>query len=413
MAALKRRVIPYGLLLPGTAWLIVFFLIPLYFMGKLSLNVNLGTYYPFDWHWQNYSDALSLYDTQFFRSFLYSGLATLICLLLAYPLAYTIAFKAGKWRHAMLLAVVAPFFTTYLIRTISWVTILSDESPVVDVLNFLQLAPGAAWLILFFLVPLYFMGKLSLNVNLGTYYPFDWHWQNYSDALSLYDTQFIRSFVYSLAATLICLLLAYPLAYMIAFKAGKWRHAMLLAVVAPFFTTYLIRTISWVTILSDESPVVDVLKFLQIAPSGRVLATGPAVVAGLVYNYLPFMVLPIYASLERLDTRLMEAAKDLYADTKTTFLKVTLPLSAPGVVAGTLLTFIPATGDYVNAQFLGGSNNQMIGNVIQSLYLNQRDYPEAAALSFLMMALILAVVVVYIRFAGTGAFMGDEDEESA
>jgi spermidine/putrescine transport system permease protein len=183
---------------------------------------------------------------------------------------------------------------------------------------------------------------------------------------------------------------------------------MLLAVVAPFFTTYLIRTISWVTILSDESPVVDVLKALQIAPSGRVLATAPAVVAGLVYNYLPFMVLPIYASLERLDTRLMEAAKDLYADTKTTFLKVTLPLSAPGVVAGTLLTFIPATGDYVNAQFLGGSNNQMIGNVIQSLYLKQSDYPAAAALSFVLMAIILIIVLIYIRFAGSEALMGEE-----
>jgi spermidine/putrescine transport system permease protein len=271
------------------------------------------------------------------------------------------------------------------------------------------LAPGTIWLVVFFLIPLYFLGRLSLNVNLGTYYPFDWHWQNYSDALSLYDTQFIRSFEYSIAATLICLVLAYPLAYAIAFKAGKWRHAMLLAVVAPFFTTYLIRTISWVTILSDESPVVDVLKFLHIVGSdGRILATAPAVIAGLVYNYLPFMVLPIYASLERLDMRLMEAAKDLYANTATTFLKVTLPLSAPGVVAGTLLTFIPATGDYVNAQFLGGSNNQMIGNVIQSLYLKQSDYPAAAALSFVLMAIILIIVLIYIRFAGSEALMGEE-----
>jgi spermidine/putrescine transport system permease protein len=271
------------------------------------------------------------------------------------------------------------------------------------------LAPGTIWLVAFFLVPLYFLGKLSLNVNVsGVYYPFDWHWANYSDALSLYNTQFLRSFEYSIAATLICLLLAYPLAYAIAFKAGKWRHAMLLAVVAPFFTTYLIRTISWVTILSDESPVVDVLKFLQIAPSGHVLFTAPAVISGLVYNYLPFMVLPIYASLERLDTRLMEAAKDLYANTATTFWKVTLPLSAPGVVAGTLLTFIPATGDYVNAEFLGGTSNQMIGNVIQSLYLKQREYPAAAALSFVLMAIILVIVLIYIRFAGSESLMGEE-----
>jgi spermidine/putrescine transport system permease protein len=272
------------------------------------------------------------------------------------------------------------------------------------------LLPGTAWLVIFFLIPLYFLGRLSLNVNVGgVYYPFDWHWKNYSDALSLYDTQFVRSFIYSGLATLICLVLAYPLAYAIAFRAGKWRHAMLLAVVAPFFTTYLIRTISWVTILSDESPVVDVLKFLHIVGSnGHVLATAPAVISGLVYNYLPFMVLPIYASLERLDTRLMEAAKDLYANARTTFFKVTLPLSAPGVVAGTLLTFIPATGDYVNAEFLGGSNSQMIGNVIQGLYLKQQEYPAAAALSFVLMAIILVIVLIYIRFAGSEALMGEE-----
>ncbi|HVO53520.1 MAG TPA: ABC transporter permease [Solirubrobacterales bacterium] len=270
------------------------------------------------------------------------------------------------------------------------------------------LLPGAFWLIVFFVVPLYFLGRLSLDTNELTYYKFNWHWQNYSDALSLYDTQFVRSFIYSGLATLICLLLAYPLAYAIAFKAGRWRHALLLAVVAPFFTTYLIRTISWVTILSAESPVVEVLEFLHIVNNGRLLATAPAVVAGLVYNYLPFMVLPIYASLERLDTRLMEAAKDLYANAATTFFKVTLPLSAPGVVAGTLLTFIPATGDYVNAEFLGGPGNQMIGNVIQSLYLKQQEYPAAAALSFVLMAIILVVVLIYIRFAGSEALMGEE-----
>ena len=143
------------------------------------------------------------------------------------------------------------------------------------------------------------------------------------------------------------------------------------------------------------------------------LATSGAVIAGLTYNFLPFMVLPLYANLERLDLRLVEAAKDLYSSSRQAFLKVTLPLTMPGIVAGVLLTFIPAFGDYINAQLLGGTGQAMVGNVIQSLYLNQRDYPEAAALSFLMMALILAVVTVYIRFAGTGAFMGDEDEEAA
>lgn len=271
------------------------------------------------------------------------------------------------------------------------------------------LLPGAAWLIVFFVIPLYFMGRLSLDSYELGYYHFSWHWENYQDALSLYDEQFVRSFIYSALATVFALLLAYPLAYSIAFKAGKWRHALLLAVVAPFFVTYLIRTLAWVTILSDDSPVVDVFKFLGlVGTDGHILATGPAVVAGLVYNYLPFMVLPIYASLERLDLRLVEAAKDLYSNAATAFFKVTLPISAPGVVAGTLLTFIPATGDYINAQFLGSPNTQMIGNVIQSLYLKQSDYPAAAALSFVLMAIILVVVLIYIRFAGSEALMGEE-----
>ena len=208
-------------------------------------------------------------------------------------------------------------------------------------------------------------------------------------------------------------MIAYPLAYAIAFKAGRWRNVMLFAVVAPFFTTYLIRTIAWETILSDESPVTEVLQAIGLAPSGHVLATSGAVIAGLTYNFLPFMILPIYASLERIDVRLIEAAKDLYSSATQSFLRVTLPLSAPGIVAGTLLTFIPATGDYINAQFLGGAGNRMIGNVIQSLYLTQSDYPSAAALSFVLMALIMIVVVIYIRFAGSEALMGEEARMAA
>ncbi len=276
------------------------------------------------------------------------------------------------------------------------------------IVPYLLLGPGTIWLLLFFVVPLFYMGYLSLESGVVGSLSFSWNWGNYSDALSLYDTQFVRSFLYSGLATLICLAVAYPLAYTIAFRAGKWRNALLFAVVAPFFTTYLIRTLAWETILADESPVTEFLHAIGLAPSGHILATGPAVIAGLTYNYLPFMVLPIYASLEQIDERLIEAAKDLYASSRQAFLRVTLPLSAPGIVAGTLLTFIPATGDYVNAQFLGGAGNQMIGNVIQSLFKTQLDYPAAAALSFVLMALIMTVVIVYIRFAGSESLMGEE-----
>ena len=270
------------------------------------------------------------------------------------------------------------------------------------------LGPGTIWLVLFFVVPLYYMAELSLWSGTIGEFEFSWNWSNYSEALSAYDTQFLRSFYYAGAATLIALVIAYPLAYAIAFKAGRWRNVMLFAVVAPFFTTYLIRTIAWETILSDESPVTEFLHAIGLAPSGHILATSWAVIAGLTYNFLPFMILPIYASLERVDVRLIEAGKDLYASASQTFFRVTLPLSMPGVVAGTLLTFIPAAGDYVNAQFLGGAGNRMIGNVIQSLYLSQSDYPSAAALSFVLMALIMVGVIIYIRFAGSEALMGEE-----
>jgi spermidine/putrescine transport system permease protein len=276
------------------------------------------------------------------------------------------------------------------------------------IVPYFLLGPGTFWLVLFFVVPLFYMAKLSLESGAFGELRFDWNWSNYSEALSAYDTQFVRSFAYAGIATLLSLLIAYPLAYTIAFKAGRWRNALLFAVVAPFFTTYLIRTIAWETILSDESPVTEILHAIGLAPSGHILATGPAVIAGLTYNFLPFMILPLYASLERIDARLIEAAKDLYSSATQSFLRVTLPLSAPGIVAGTLLTFIPAAGDYVNAQFLGGAGNRMIGNVIQSLYLSQADYPSAAALSFVLMALIMVAVIVYIRFAGSEALMGEE-----
>ena len=272
------------------------------------------------------------------------------------------------------------------------------------------LGPGLLWLVLFFVVPMYFMGELALRSgSLTTGYTFDWAWANFPDSLSGHTEQIGRSFLYAGTATILALLIGYPLAYAIAFRGGRYRSLLLFAVIAPFFTTYLIRTIAWKTILSDSSPVVSVLQTLSLVPQGgRVLATSGAVIAGLTYNFLPFMVLPIYASLERIDPRLIEAGKDLYASSRAAFVKITLPLSAPGVIAGTLLTFIPAAGDYVNAFFLGGTNNKMIGNVIQGLYLTNRDYPAAAALSFVLMALILLAVFIYIRFAGSEALMGEE-----
>jgi spermidine/putrescine transport system permease protein len=278
------------------------------------------------------------------------------------------------------------------------------------------LAPAAVWLLIFFVVPMYFMGRLSLysGVSFNTGFNEAFDLSNFGDALSGNTEQLLRSFIYAGTATLLALLIAYPLAYAIAFRAGRYKLLLLFAVVAPFFTTYLIRTIAWKTLLADESPVVDVLKFLAIVPDdGRVLATPAAVIAGITYNFLPFMILPIYASLERLDRSLIEAGKDLYASSAQTFWRVTLPISMPGVVAGVLLTFIPAVGDYINAELLGGTGTSMIGNVIQSLYLKERLYPEAAALSFVMMAAILAVVLIYLRMAGSGAFMGEEDERRA
>lgn len=273
------------------------------------------------------------------------------------------------------------------------------------------LAPGLLWLVVFFVVPMYYMGELSLKTGgLESGYQLTWAFENYTEAIADYDEQFLRGFGYAAVATVFCLIIGYPLAYAIAFKAGRWKNLMLFAVVAPFFTTYLIRTIAWKTILDDSSPVVSVLEFLQLAPDGRVLATSGAVIAGLTYNFLPFMVLPLFASLERLDRRLLEAGKDLYASTFQTFWRITLPLTMPGIVAGILLTFIPSSGDYINAEFLGGTSQSMIGNVIQSKYLVVNDYPEAAALSFTLMAIILVGLLVYIKVAGTQALMGDEEE---
>jgi spermidine/putrescine transport system permease protein len=281
-------------------------------------------------------------------------------------------------------------------------------------LPYLLLAPGLLWLIVFFVVPLYYMGRVSLEEgSIDTGYQFTWHFETYVDALSNYDTQLVRSFAYAGAATALAFAIGYPLAYAIAFRGGKWRNALLLIVILPFFVTYLVRTLSWQTILDDDGWVVSVLQFVGALPDdGRLLATTTAVIAGITYNFLPFMILPLYASLERIDRSMVEAAQDLYGRRRDVVLRVVLPLSAPGIAAGTLLTFIPAAGDFINAELLGTPRQFMIGNVIQSRYLEITDYPTAAALSFLLMALMLVLVLLWARIAGTESLLGAEAREA-
>ncbi|HET8822738.1 MAG TPA: ABC transporter permease [Thermoleophilaceae bacterium] len=279
-------------------------------------------------------------------------------------------------------------------------------------LPYLLLLPGLGWLLVFFAIPLFIMLLESLKTGtIDTGFQLTWEFSNYTDALSDYKEQFVRSFEYAGIATLLALLIGYPLAYVIAFRGGRYRNALLLLVIVPFFVTYLIRTLSWETILSDSGIVLEVLRGVGItSEQGRLLDTTVSVVTGITYNYLPFMVLPLYASLERIDPRMLEAGYDLYGRRRDVFLRVTLPLSMPGVVAGTLLTFIPAAGDFINAELLGTPNQFMIGNVIQSRYLELADYPTAAALSFLLMAFMLVIVLIWARIAGTEALLGTEGE---
>jgi spermidine/putrescine transport system permease protein len=273
---------------------------------------------------------------------------------------------------------------------------------------YLLLAPGLAWLAFFFLAPLGFLGYQSLQSGSFDFgFTFSWEFSNYWDAIKTYDQHLIRSLVYAGIATILALVISYPLVYWIAFRGGRWKNLLLLVIIAPFFVTYLIRTLAWQSILADNGFVVNTLKDLHLLDAdGRLLATSTAVVAGITYNFLPFMALPLYVSLEQIDHRLLEAAQDLYASKVKAFLRVTLPLSLPGIFAGTLLTFIPAAGDFINAQLLGTPKQHMIGNVIQSKFLELIDYPAAAALSFVLMAAILAGVLVYTRALGTEKLTG-------
>ncbi len=266
------------------------------------------------------------------------------------------------------------------------------------------LAPGLLWLALFFVAPIITLvgtATKTQGVGIGEFIQ-TYRWANYWDALTGASAQFGRSFLYAFIATLLALAIAYPLAYGIAFKSGKYKNILLVLVVAPFFCSFILRTIAWKQILGQNGPVFRTLVDLHlISSTTHITASVPAVIIGLAYNFLPFMTLPLYGSLERIDPRVLEASGDLYANAFTTFRRVTVPLSMPGVVAGTLLTFIPAAGDYVNAEILGNPSTKMIGNVINAQFLNTQDYPTAAALSFILMIAISIMVMIYVRKAGT------------
>ncbi|ETK33990.1 ABC transporter permease [Microbispora sp. ATCC PTA-5024] len=263
--------------------------------------------------------------------------------------------------------------------------------------------PGGLWLAIFFVVPTVVMLSLSLqsgDVVNGFAFTFNWH--SYVDGIANYHDQIIRSVLYGLAATVIQIIVGFPVAYWIAFRGGSRKSVYLFLMLLPFLVSFVLRTISWQFFLSDNGLLLGPLKSAGLVPQDfHILATGVAVIGGLAYNFLPFMVLPIYVALERIDPRVLEAAQDLYAGRTQTFLRVVLPLSMPGVFAGVLMTFVPATSDYVNASVLGGTGNTMIGNVIQNQFLVNQDYPTASALSFTLMALLLVGIFVYARALGT------------
>jgi spermidine/putrescine transport system permease protein len=271
---------------------------------------------------------------------------------------------------------------------------------------YLMIFPALAYLAIFFVVPFWSLFRTSLSSMGGSIYlpqlTFAWNFSNYAHALSTYQDQILRSLLYAFTATVVSLAISYPLAYVIAFKSGRYKNLLLGLVVLPFFVTFLVRTLAWKTILADDGIVVHVLSTIGVLPpDGRLLSTSWAVIGGLIYNSMTFMILPLYVSLEKIDPRLLEASRDLYSSSFRAFSKIILPLSIPGVLAGSLLVFIPAMGDFINADYLGSTQTTMIGNVIQKQFLIVKDYPGAAALSFLLMAMILAGVLSYTRALGT------------
>lgn len=268
---------------------------------------------------------------------------------------------------------------------------------------YLFLVPGGLWLVLFFVVPMIAMVATSLQTGtLGTGFELTWNFGVYLEMIERWSTQIVRSFGYALIVTVLALLIGYPIAYTIAFRGGRYKNILLLLVILPFFTAFVIRTLNWRLILADNGFVLGTLKeWGLLDPAYHVIATPLAVISGLTYNVLPFMILPLYVALEKIDPRLIEAANDLYAGRLEAFRRVTLPLSMPGVFAGSLLVFIPAIGDFVNSALLGSRETTMIGNVIQRLFLQTNAYPEAAALSFVLMGATLVLVAIYARAVGT------------
>jgi len=268
---------------------------------------------------------------------------------------------------------------------------------------YLLILPGGLWLLLFFVVPMVAMFSLSLQQgDVVSGYQLTWHWQTYVDGISNYQTQIVRSLMYGLVTTVIQIVLAFPVAYWIAFRGGRSKSVYLFLILLPFFVSFVLRTISWKFILTDESFLLAPLKDIGVLPADfHILGTAVAVIGGLTYNFLPFMILPIYVALERIDPRVVEAARDLYASPTQTFRKVIFPLALPGVFAGVLMTFVPASSDYINSEILGSSSTTMIGQVIQAQYLRSQNYPTASALSFALMAILLIGIFTYARALGT------------
>ena len=277
-----------------------------------------------------------------------------------------------------------------------------------DLVPYLFLLPGGAWLVIFFVVPMLLMLLVSLQEgSLSTGYSLTWNFAIYPTVIAEFWPQFLRAAFYALLTTILTLLLGFPMAYFIAFRGGRWKTALLFVVILPFFVSFIIRTLNWKLLLADNGLLFGPLKEIGLLdPAFHLIATPAGVISGLTYNFLPFMVLPLYVALEKIDRRLIEAATDLYATRRQAFWRITFRLALPGIVAGSLLVFIPAVGDFINAELLGSRDTAMIGNIIQFQYLTLNDYPAASALGFVLVALVMLLIVVYVRAVGTEQLTG-------